>query len=189
MSGELGALALSDLAAAVDGLDLPVDTDVLAEGLVLVDRLTAKLNRAGAEIDASNLYEVDGATSMPGWLRTFGRMTRNMAASFTKTGRRLRSLATTRAAWESGTLSGGQVQVILANLNDRTAARFAQCEDELVPLLAPLTMVDTVTAMQEWRRRARSRARRHRSTGAGQHPARVTHPGRTGRDHRVLRRG
>jgi hypothetical protein len=91
---------------------------------------------------------------MPGWLRTFGRMTRNAAAAFTKTGRRLRSLPVTRDAWESGSLSGGQVQVILANLNERTAPRFADCEAELVPLLAPLTMVDTVTAMQEWKRRA-----------------------------------
>src|SRR4051812_14089763 len=91
---------------------------------------------------------------MPGWLRTFGRMTRNLAASFTKTARRLRSLPVTRRAWESGALSGGQVQVILANLNERTAARFAECEADLVPLLGPLTMVDTVTAMQEWRRRA-----------------------------------
>jgi 5-methylcytosine-specific restriction protein A len=149
MSGELDALA-----AAVDALDLAVDTDVLAEVLSIADQLQAKANRLGGEIDAANLYEVDGATSMPGWLRTFGRMTRNVAASFTKVGRRLRGLPVTREAWESGLLSGGQVQVILANLNDRTATRFAECEAELVPLLAPLTMVDTVTAMQEWKRRA-----------------------------------
>jgi len=63
-------------------------------------------------------------------------------------------LPVTRAAWESGALSEGQVQVILANVTDRLTARFAEHETGLVPLLARCTVVETVHAMKEWRRRA-----------------------------------
>lgn len=48
-------------------------------------------------------------------------------------------------------LSGGQVQTITATVG-HAADLFD--EDELVPLLAPLSMSDTTVAMQDWRRHA-----------------------------------
>src|SRR4051812_33217090 len=107
MSGELDALA-----ALVDALDLAVDTDELAMALSIADRLHAKANRATGDVDAAGLYEVDGAVSMSGWLHTHAGMTKGTAYTTAKTARRLRLLPVTREAWESGALSGGQVQVI-----------------------------------------------------------------------------
>src|SRR4051812_17006995 len=149
MSGELDTLA-----ALVDGLSVAVDTDELAQGYALADRLLAKLSRATGEVDAVGLYEADATVSMSGWLLTHAGMTKNTAWATAKTARRLRLLPVTREAWESGLLSGGQVQVILANVTDLLVARFAECEEGLVPLLAECTIVETVTAMKEWRRRA-----------------------------------
>ncbi|MCU1373333.1 MAG: endonuclease, partial [Actinomycetia bacterium] len=149
MSGELDALAL-----AVESLDLPVDTDVLAEVLSLTDRLQAKVARAAGEVDAAQLWELDGATSLTAWLRQFGGMTKAPAASLAKTARRLRSLPVVAASWADGWLSGGQVQVVLAYLSDRTVGRFAEGEASFVPLLFPLDLVETTRVMQEWRRRA-----------------------------------
>ena len=149
MSGDLDTLA-----ALVERLDLAVDTDEVAEGYALASRLLAKLSHATGDVDAAGLYENDAAVSMSGWLQTHAGMTKHTAYAVARTARRLRLLPVTRAAWESGALSEGQVQVILANVTDRLAARFAECETGLVPLLARCTVVETVHAMKEWRRRA-----------------------------------
>jgi hypothetical protein len=132
MSGEVDTLR-----ALVENLDLGVDTDELAEVLAIADRLNAKANHAVGDVDAGALYEADAAVSMSGWLQAHGGMTKGTAFACVKTARRLRLLPVTRAAWESGVLSEGQVQVILANVTERLVGRFAECEPSLVPLLGP----------------------------------------------------
>ncbi len=54
----------------------------------------------------------------------------------------------------AGRLSGGQLDIILANLPRRHLERFAEHEAELVPHLEPLTVEQTAVVMQDWRRHA-----------------------------------
>jgi hypothetical protein len=67
----------------------------------------------------------------------------------------LRDLPVTTAAYRDGTLSGGQVQAIVANLNDQIAPLFAEAEGEMVPLLAPLDVPDVSAVMQAWAQAAK----------------------------------
>src|SRR5829696_708705 len=124
---------IQPLADAIDGLDLPVDNDLLAEAFSLADRLHAKLVAAVGEHDVAEVWRNDGATSMTAWLRHRAHSTSRDAALCTKTARRLRHLPVTAAAYREGRLSGGQVQAIVANLSGRTAGLFAQHEAKLVP--------------------------------------------------------
>ena len=152
MSGQVSTL--EGLAAAIDHLDLPVDSAVLTEAFALADRLNAKLLAAVGEHDAAELWRNDGATSMTAWLRHHTRQSGRDAARCARTARRLHALPVTAAAYRDGVLSGGQVQAIVANLKDRTAGLFADHEAKLVPKLAPLPVGDTAVAMQDWARRA-----------------------------------
>jgi hypothetical protein len=148
---ELVPFELVGLATAVDDLDsLPLDFGVLTSLLTITDRLAAQLSGLVGEYDATGLWDNDGATSMRGWLKDHGAMTNRDAADKVKTARRLRSLPVTRLAWESGLLSGGQVEVVVANLKDRTVDLFAEAEADLVPTLSPLSMFDTTMVMQSW---------------------------------------
>jgi Domain of unknown function (DUF222)/HNH endonuclease len=153
MSGQVNS-TLEELTHAIDGLDLPVDSAVLAEAFALADRLNAKLLTAVGEHDAAELWRNDGATSMTAWLRHHIRRSGRDAAHCAKTARWLRQLPVTAAAYQNGDLSGGQVQAIVANLKDRTIDLFARHEAQLVPELARLTVRDTAVAMQDWAHRA-----------------------------------
>src|ERR687892_590320 len=153
MSPQVSAV-LQPLADAIDGLDLPVDNDVLAQAFGLADRLHAKLVAAVGEHDGAEVWRNDGATSMTAWLRHRASHTSSDAARCTKTARRLRQLPVTAAAYRDGALSGGQVQAIVANLCDRTVGLFAQHEAELVPGFTELSVTETATRMQSWARYA-----------------------------------
>ncbi|MDQ6727923.1 MAG: 13E12 repeat family protein [Actinomycetota bacterium] len=59
------------------------------------------------------------------------------------------------AAYADGSLSGGQVEAILAHLDDDTIDLFAACEAELVPYLAPLRVAGVGRAMAAWKEQAR----------------------------------
>jgi hypothetical protein len=153
MSGQVSSI-LEGLAQAIDDLDLPADGRVLTEAFALADRLNATLLAAVGEYDAAELWRNDGATSMTAWLRHHTRRSGRDAARCAGTGRRLRQLPVTAAAYRDGVLSGGQVQAIVANLKDRTVGLFADHEAELVPEVAGLSVGDTAVAMQDWARRA-----------------------------------
>ena len=82
------------------------------------------------------------AAMLAGWslqdldrLRDRADMTQRSAHAFTRRARRLQSLSLTRALWEAGELSNGQVDAIVANLDDRRAPVFAQHETQVVPAL------------------------------------------------------
>ena len=74
-------------------------------------------------------------------------MTRHSATRLASLGRRLRDLPVSSAAYADGRLSGGQVESIVANLNDATVGLLAEQEAELVPYLVPLTVAGTARAM------------------------------------------
>lgn len=135
---------------AVSSSSLAHDGDALARALALYDRLRAVLVRAVGEFDALGLWELDGATSMPAWLRTHARQSNPTAASFAATARRLRTLPATEAAAVDGTLSADQVKILLANVRPHTEPLFREIEEALVPLLAPLSIADTLTVARDW---------------------------------------
>jgi hypothetical protein len=141
---------LDQLTAAVDGLDLSVDVDELVAAFALHDRLTARLTAVVAEVDAAELWDLDGSVSMAAMLRNRCGMTDRDAKRITATGRRLRICPVTAAAWTDGRLSGGQVAAVVANVTDDTAELFAEHEPEVVARLEPLDLRGTTVVMQRW---------------------------------------
>jgi 5-methylcytosine-specific restriction protein A len=141
---------VSALKETIKALDLPASGDALVAGFEALDLLTAQLLKTVGEIDASDGWRAEGATSATAWLRHRTRQSRRDASRCARAARRLRDLPVTAAAYREGALSGGQVQAIMANLNDETAPLFAEAEDEMVPLLVPLSVPDVATAMQTW---------------------------------------
>lgn len=142
------------LASAVEEIDIPPVGDAVAEVLELIDRLTAKVSAAVGEFDAEGGWALEGATSAVAWLRHRAGMTSSTANNTVRTARSLRQLPVTAAAWRDGSLSGGQVQAITKNVNDRSLALFADDEASVVPALTELSVRDTATVMQMWAARA-----------------------------------
>lgn len=134
--------------------DVKVLGDEILETLARIDRLSARVAAAVAEFDARGEWELDGATSAVAWLRDRARMPASAAKALVRTAGRLRSLPVTQAAWVDGSLSGGQVQAVVANLSDRTASLFAEHEGAVVPSLIELSVTDTAAAMRAWRAHA-----------------------------------
>jgi hypothetical protein len=138
------------LADEVRNLTVPVDGPALAELLSVRDQLDAVVCEAVGAFDAAGLWDVDAATSLHAWLRVHAGMTNHQAAREARRARKLRQLPGTLEAWRDGTLSGGQVEVIITNVGRRTD-RFD--EAVFVPLLAGLTLEETVQVLHEWRQR------------------------------------
>jgi hypothetical protein len=103
---------------------------------------------ADGDFDAGEGWDLDAATSMTAWLRSFAGLTPGDAAYAVRVAKRLGSLPVTTDAFVDGTLSAGQVKAIVANVSDKTTELFAGQEADLVPLLAPLAAADVATAMR-----------------------------------------
>ena len=146
---------LETLRQAIEDLDVHPRSDEIAQALALRSRLDAKISAAVAHFDAAGLWELDHAASMTAWLRSAARMTHRDAHRTAMIAKRLRALPVTRVAWEDGTLSGGQVQAIVANVARRHVSLFSAHEAALIPTLAELSVTDTVAAMAEWASAAR----------------------------------
>ena len=143
-----------ELVEAVEEWEIPSDSAALVAALRLQDRVAAKVTMAVAAFDANGSWDVDGDTSMTAWLRHHGTMTSRDATVSARTGRRLRAAPVTADAWVDGTLSGGQVAAVVANVNDDTAHLWAEHETEVVPTIAALPVADVATAMRVWATRA-----------------------------------
>ncbi|MEA2973101.1 MAG: hypothetical protein QOG82_1559 [Actinomycetota bacterium] len=142
---------LADLAETIDKLRIPLDGASIAQVLASRDRLDALIAEAVGEFDAAQLWDIDSATSMTAWLRGKASMTSNAAHHLVSLAGRLRKLPVCAAAYRDGTLSKGQVEVILAKVDDATISAFAEIEAELVPHLAPLSLSGCSRAMARWR--------------------------------------
>src|SRR3954463_10243806 len=113
------------LARAIDELQIPADGVALAAAFRLLDRLQAKVSAAVGEFDAAEEWNLDAATSTTAWLRHHAGMSGRDAEHPVRTARRLRRCPATSAAWRDGVWSGGQVQAIVANLDEMTVGLFA----------------------------------------------------------------
>jgi Domain of unknown function (DUF222) len=139
------------LGQAIEGLDIPVDSDALMAVLALRDRLDARISDAVAAFDRAGRWELDGATSLTAWLTDRARLPRPHAAAMSSRARKLAQLPVTARAWRDGVLSGGQVEAIASNLDADTLGLFACHEPAMVPTLVDLSVRDTATAMRAWR--------------------------------------
>ncbi|MDQ3293398.1 MAG: hypothetical protein M3527_02960, partial [Actinomycetota bacterium] len=123
----------------------------LREAFAARDRLDARLEATVAEFEAAALYELDGAITMSSWLRKQAGRDPSTARKVCVTGRKLRSLPVLAEAALDGTISGGQLDVILGHVAQRHLERFAEQEAEFVPLLADLDVDGTQRSMELWR--------------------------------------
>jgi hypothetical protein len=142
---------LEGLAEAIGKLRVPWNSAALVQALALRDRLDALIAEAVGEFDEAHLWDIDSATSMTAWLRDQASMTSNAAHHLVSVAGRLRKLPVCAAAYRDGTLSKGQVEVILAKVDDATIDAFAEVEAELVSHLAPLSLAGCSRAMGRWR--------------------------------------
>jgi len=149
---------LEELAEAIEKLDIPADGPALVRALALRDQLDARIAEAVGSFDGAGLWDIDAATSMTAWLRSAASMTSRSAARLASLARRLRQLPRCAAAYASGSLTGGQVDAITANLDDSTVGLFAEHEAELVPYLAPLSVAGCSRAMAAWKASAQEPA-------------------------------
>ena len=132
---------------------MSVDARELLDALAARDRLNAHISELVGDFDAAGLWDLDAATSMTAWLSDHGRLSHRDAAHLVSVARRIRELPVTREAWMSGTLSSGQVDAMVANIGGYVEL-FAEHEAEVVPTLLPLSVRDTTSVMQDWRRHA-----------------------------------
>src|SRR5688572_18713159 len=123
-----------ELADAIEAVDPPSDNASLAEVLRLRDRLDAKLAVGVAAFDAAGSWELDDSSSAVAWLRQRG-MPAAAASALARTARCVRNAPAVGAAWVDGSLGGGQVQAIAANVSDPVFPLFAEHHAELVPAL------------------------------------------------------
>lgn len=146
---------MEDLAAAIDALQIPHERDSLVQAIALRDRLDARIAEVVGEFEVTGWWAVDAAASMTAWLRAHARMTRRAAQRLRSIASRLRSLPVCAEAYADGRLSEGQIEAIVAHLDDPMTEIFAEQEAELVPYLIPLTVAGVSQAMSAWLIRAR----------------------------------
>ena len=147
-------MSLAAIGELVDGLSLGSDGAELREAFAVHDRFSARLAVAAAEFEATGRHELDGALTMPSWLRQHAGRDPHTAAKVTATGRKLRALPVLRAAVLDGAITGGQLDVVMANVPMRHLGLFAEHEDEVVPAFIGLDVDATRRAMEAWRRHA-----------------------------------
>lgn len=163
------------LAEEIEALSVPAEGAAIAAAVALRDRLDAKITAAVGAFDAGGEWDLDGATSMTAWLRDHAAMTARGAARLRAAARRLRRLPHTAAAWQAGELSGGQVEAVLAALDDGTVGLFAEQEAAVLPSLVGLSVADTARAMNHWQAHASALADEPESA----EPERALHLSRT----------
>ena len=141
---------LAELAKAIETLDIPGDHHSVIEALALRDRLDARIAAAVGELEAAGIWAGDAALSFVSWLRGQAVMSRRSAQRLRSLAVRLRSLPLCSQAYAEGSLSGGQVEAIVARLDEETAAIFATQESEMLPFLMPLNVSGVSRAMGHW---------------------------------------
>ena len=106
------------------------DAAELKAAFAAYDRFGAQLALAVAEFEAAGRHELDGALTMSSWLRQHAGRDPHTAVKVTTTGRKLRALPVLRDAVLDGAVSGGQRDVVMANVPMRHLELFASHEAE-----------------------------------------------------------
>ncbi len=145
---------LDGLVRAVEEVEIHPDERELVTAVAARDRLDAKIASAVGAFDVGELWDVDGSTSMVAWLRIHTGQTSRQAKRLTATARRLRSLPGVSDAYQRGSLTGGQVDAIVAIVTERTVELFADQEPTIVSGLEGESVQTTVRFLQDWQTRA-----------------------------------
>ena len=64
---------LADLAAVIEGLDVPFDGESLERAIALRDRLDARIAQATGSFEANGWWAGDASVSFVAWLRAHAR--------------------------------------------------------------------------------------------------------------------
>ena len=142
------------IAELVDGLDVVPERGEIKAAFAVRDRLDARIAIAVADYEAAGQHILDGSVSINGWLRAETGRDATSASKVTWTGRKLRALPVLRDAVVTGALSGGQLDIIVANVPMRHVELFATHEAALVPGFVGLSIDETRRAMEHWKRHA-----------------------------------
>jgi len=149
-----GQAGIKELAGSLAFLSVTPAAEDIEQLLALRDQLDAKISEALRAFDATQAWADDGSLSLTAWLAFHGRRSSREAHREALAAKRLAQLPATAAAWADGVLSSSQVGAVLANVSAEHAELYATHEEELTPLLAALSVRDTVAAMRSWRLRA-----------------------------------
>src|SRR4051794_24424610 len=125
-----------DLHAALDQVALPLSGPELVELLKLRDRIDALVVAGAGSLDDDCGWQLDGAVSLFGWLRDTAGRGRRDAGRIKAMAHRLAAMPAVSAAWQSGALTTGHVEAIVANVDSATIDLFAEHQSELLPALS-----------------------------------------------------
>ena len=116
------------LAAAIEEVEIGIDSDELVLAHALLDRLAAKVTAADGAFDTAELWDESGATSMTRWLVAECAMSDAMALRQSRTAKRLAALPAVTSAFEAGELSAGQIELVASWVKPRHVALFGEHE-------------------------------------------------------------
>jgi hypothetical protein len=118
------------------------------------ERNDARLALAAARFNTSGEYGIDGAATMATWLRDKCRMAEPEASALVRRGRFLSTFAPVAEAALDSTLSAGHVRALRNSVNRDTEIVFAECAEEQVAAIAPLSVRDAEQQCAVWRQHA-----------------------------------
>ncbi len=141
------------VSTVIAGLSVAPGCAAVADALVGMERLRAKIVAALMEVDRSGEWATEGDTSLTAWLKRQGVSSLD-AVHLARAAVGLRHAPVTAAAYETGDLTGAQIDAVFANVRAAHRDLFAEHEAELVPTLRGLPAKETADAMQAWRQYA-----------------------------------
>ncbi len=139
MATGTAAEPLQVLREAIEGLDLAVHGDAVAEAFELIDRLTARVTQAAADYTRDGGHERDGHPNASAFFRQRCQMTLHESRKVAKQAKRVAAWPELGEAWRSGRISGAQVDLVCAKVPDRHVERFAATIDDTLGIIGPLT--------------------------------------------------
>lgn len=139
-----------ELADRIENLDVAPRAQAVEALGGLHSKLSAKLTLSLSALEGSGDWALDGSVTLTAWVRNHLGLTNQAAHRMVKAARRLRRLPVTADAWLAGSLSSGQVEVIVAHASDARIELLGQHEAALVPTLVPLDVAQTTRALRHW---------------------------------------
>ena len=142
------------VAAAILDDESTLVLDEFAAAWAEHERASARLALAVARFDNARDYAFDGSASMAAWLRHHCRMSDTDATLLVRRARFLDQHKVVAEAAVTSRLSAGQVRALQLNVDSVTESIFVEHAEELVDIIAPLTVRDSEQACRAWRRNA-----------------------------------
>ena len=152
--GFMSAGGLGDLAQVVEGLEVPVCAEGIVEARRVLDVLGAKVAAAEADFERAGGPEVEGYGSLAAFERHRCGLSAHESRRAARRAARVGAWPALGEAWQSGVLSGAQVDAVVGLVPDRHVERFAEVAAETVAILAPLGLHETRVALRHWVERA-----------------------------------